>query len=89
LSFCSEARTDPDVEDAIKAGNDPVAITFLSWVRVRERSVEISPVSEAHPLIKVFKEVTVSDGSGTVPVQFQYSNAVHGPEGPIAAPHTV
>jgi hypothetical protein len=46
-------------------------------------------VSEAHPLIKVFKEVTVSDGSGTVPVQFQYSNAVHGPEGPIAAPHTV
>jgi hypothetical protein len=31
----------------------------------------------------------LGDGSGTVPIQFQYSNAVHGPEGPIAAPHTV
>ncbi len=32
-------------------------------------------------LTKVFKEVPLADGSGTVPVQLQYSNAVHGPEG--------
>jgi hypothetical protein len=33
------------------------------------------------------REVPLADGSGTVPVQFQYSNAVHGPEGPIPEPH--
>jgi hypothetical protein len=27
-----------------------------------------------------------TSGSGTVPVEFQYSNAVNGPEGPIATP---
>jgi hypothetical protein len=85
----NEARTDPDVEDAIRAGNDPAAITFLGWVSRQGEECGDFPVSEAHPLTKVFQEVTVSDGSRTVPVQFQYSNAVHGPEGPIAAPHTI
>jgi len=85
----NEARTDPDVEDAIRAGNDPAAITFLGWVSRQGEECGDFPVSEAHPLTTVFQEVPLSDGSGTVPVQFQYSNAVHGPEGPIAAPHTV
>jgi hypothetical protein len=72
----NEARTDPDVEDAI---------------RVSRKGEECGdfPVFEAHPLTKVFQEVALRDGHGTVPVQFQYSNAVHGPEGPIAVPHTV
>jgi len=30
--------------------------------------------------------VPLTDGSGTVPVQFQYSDAVHGPEGPRRTP---
>ena len=38
-------------------------------------------------LRRVMKQVLLTNGSGTVPVQFQFSNAVHGPEGPIAAPH--
>ncbi len=33
------------------------------------------------------QEVPLTDGSNSVPVQFQYSNAVHGPEGPIPAPY--
>jgi hypothetical protein len=33
------------------------------------------------------KEVPLSDGSGTVPIQLMWSNAVGGPEGPIPAPH--
>jgi hypothetical protein len=33
--------------------------------------------------------VALRDGGGTVPIQFQYSNAVNGPEGPIATPHIV
>ena len=42
-------------------------------------------VFEANPLSQV-KEVSLTSGSGTVPVQFQYSNAVKGPEGPIPTP---
>jgi hypothetical protein len=30
---------------------------------------------------EVFQEVSLTDQLGTVPIQFQYSNAVHGPEG--------
>lgn len=35
-------------------------------------------------LTEVFREVELTDNIGTVPVPFMYSNAVHGPEGPIA-----
>lgn len=83
----NEARTDADVEDAIRAGNDPSADSFLGWVSRQGEEVGDFPVFEAHPLAKVFKEVPLTDGSGTVPIQFQYSNAVKGPEGPIATPH--
>jgi hypothetical protein len=36
---------------------------------------------------EVMKEVPLTDGSGTVPIQLMWSNAVSGPEGPIPAPH--
>jgi hypothetical protein len=35
----------------------------------------------------VMKEVPLTDGSGVVPIQLQYSNFAHGPEGPIPSPH--
>jgi hypothetical protein len=35
----------------------------------------------------LFQEVELADVSGKLPVQFEYSNAVHGPEGPIVKPH--
>jgi hypothetical protein len=79
----NEARTDPDVEDAIKTGDDSV----LGWVSQRGEEVGDFPVEEATPLSKVFQEVELADGTGTVPVQFEYSNFVHGPEGPIDQPH--
>jgi hypothetical protein len=41
------------------------------------------PIFVADPLSEVFKQV----GSKKVPVQFMFSNAVHGAEGPISAPH--
>jgi hypothetical protein len=34
----------------------------------------------------VFQEILLSMGGGRVPVQFLYSNAVHGAEGPIDQP---
>jgi hypothetical protein len=84
----NEARTDVDVEDAINAGNDPTAERFLGWVSPQGEECGDFPITEVEPdLSRVMQEVPLADGSGTVPVQFQYSNAVHGPEGPISAPH--
>jgi hypothetical protein len=83
----NEARTDPDVEDAIRAGNDPNAEKFLGWTSDQGEECGDFPIDEASALTLVFKDVPLTDGTGTVPIQFQYSNAVHGPEGPIPAPH--
>jgi Calcineurin-like phosphoesterase len=85
----NEARTDPDVEDAIRAGNDPSATRFLGWTSDQGEECGDFPIDEATSLALVFKEVPLADGSGTVPIQFQYSNAVHGPEGPIPVPHDI
>jgi hypothetical protein len=84
----NEARTDADVEDAIRAGNSPNANSFLGWVSDQGEEVGDYPVSEAGGnLTQVFQEVELTDKSGRVPVQFMYSDAVHGPEGPIAEPN--
>jgi hypothetical protein len=83
----NEARTDPDVEDAIRAGNSRNAVKFLGWTSSQGEECGDFPVFEANPLSVVFKEVPLTAGPGMVPVQFQYSNAVNGPEGPIATPH--
>lgn len=82
----NEARTDPDVEDAIRAGNDPSAVKYLGWTSSQGEECGDFPVFEANPLTQVFQEVALADGSGTVPVQYQYSDAVHGPEGPRDTP---
>ena len=85
----NEARTDPDVEDAIRAGNDPNAVQLLGWTSAQGEECGDFPVFEANPLTEVFQEVALADGSGTVPVQFQYSDAVHGPEGPTPRPEVL
>ena len=82
----NEARTDADVEDAIRAGNDPSATKFLGWTSKQGEECGDFPVAEANPLSQVFQEVKLTDNSGTAPVQFQYSDAVHGPEGPRPTP---
>jgi hypothetical protein len=74
-----EARTDADVED-----------NQVVWVNNEVPSEEIGdiPMTLAGAnLGKVMKEVPPTDGSGTVPIQLMWSNAVNGPEGPIAVPH--
>lgn len=83
----NEARTDPDVDDAIRAGDSPNAQGFLGWTSRQGEECGDFPVFEAGGnLQQVFREVNLKDGRDTVPVQFQYSNAVHGPQGPIAQP---
>ncbi len=83
----NEARTDPDVEDAIRNPTDPRAERFLGWTSDRGEECGDYPIEEVQQLSTIVREVMLTDGSGYVPVQFQYSNAVHGPEGPITEPH--
>ena len=78
-----EFRTDPDVEEANRTHN----LQVIGWTSRRGEEIGDFPISEARPLSLVFQEVPLASGAGTVPVQLMYSNAVHGPEGPIPAPH--
>ena len=83
-----EARTDPDVEDAIRMGSAPGSDRLLGWYSQRGGEIGDIPMSESQgDLSLVMKEVPLTDGSGTVPIQLMWSNAVGGPEGPIAKPH--
>jgi hypothetical protein len=84
----NEARTDPDVEDVIRAGSSPKAVKFLGWTSAQGEECGDFPITEAGAnLSRVMKEVDLTNGTRMVPIQFQYSNAVAGPEGPIRAPH--
>jgi hypothetical protein len=81
-----EARTDPDIEDAIKAGDTPRGDDFLGWYSPRGGEIGDIPMDEAGAhLGKVMKEVKLTNSTRRVPVQLMWSNAVGKPEGPIAA----
>ncbi len=83
----NEARTDPDVDDVIATHN----LKLWGWADKKGSECGDFPIAEAvklGSLAKVFKEIHLTGGTGTVPIQLQYSNAVHGPEGPIPAPHS-
>jgi len=82
-----EARTDPDIEDAIRAGDTPAADKLLGWYSPKGGEIGDIPLDEAGDLGTVMKEVPLANGHGTVPVQLMWSNAVGGPEGPIAKKH--
>jgi hypothetical protein len=83
-----EVRTDPDVEDAIRAGATPAAERLLGWYSPRGGEIGDIPMAEAQGDVElVMREVPLADGSGRVPIQLMWSNAVAGPEGPISRPH--
>jgi hypothetical protein len=80
----NEFRTDADVRDAIATGNDD---GVLGWMGA-QGEIGDQPIAMAGRLghlERVFQQVLSSAKS--LPVQFLYSNAVHGAEGPIAQPH--
>ncbi|MEJ7594764.1 MAG: hypothetical protein WKF77_24825 [Planctomycetaceae bacterium] len=82
-----EARTDPDVEDAIRDSSDLNADRYLGWVSDSGLEIGDFPIHANVPITSVVREVPLADGSGMVPVQLPYSNFVQGPEGPIPQPH--
>jgi hypothetical protein len=75
----NEVRTDPDVEDAIRAGNSTSADGFLGWYSPRGGEIGDIPMEEAGAdLSEVMRVVPLVNGS-TAPVQLMWSNAVGGP----------
>jgi hypothetical protein len=79
----NEFRTDADVRDAIQTGNNDL----LGWMSRSGRECGDQPIVAARSLSLIFQEVAVAKSGKRVPVQFLYSNAVHGAEGPIDSPH--
>jgi hypothetical protein len=79
-----EVRTDSDVEDA----NRNQDLSFIGWNSEQGEECGDLPIFEDPGLTRVFREVELADVAGKSPVQFQYSNAVHGPEGPIENPNS-
>lgn len=81
----NEFRTDADISDAIaQQDND-----FLGWTSRSGHEVGDQPIQAASSSLElVFKQVKAANSGKRLPVQFMYSNAVHGAEGPIEQPHT-
>lgn len=76
-----ESQTDPDVGDAIRQ-NDR---RFIGFNSNRGQEIGDQPIS-ANSLDRVFKEVLTLPGPRPTPVQFMFSNKVHGAEGPDEKP---
>lgn len=77
----NEFRTDADVKDAIESTNND----FLGWMSRQGRECGDQPIAVATSLSEVFQEVLAAVGGARIPVQFMYSNRVHGAEAPDAA----
>ena len=78
----NEARTDADVEEAIRTNNEKL----LGWYADVDGGGEIGdiPMNEAGANLNlVMLEVPLVSG-GSAPIQLMWSNDVHGPEGPFA-----
>jgi hypothetical protein len=76
-----EARTDPDVEEFNRTGQPGL----IGWYADVDGGGEIGdiPMNEAGPSLGlVMTEVKLAAG-GSAPIQLMWSNAVHGPQGPI------
>jgi hypothetical protein len=72
----NEARTDPDVEDVNRSGNN----NLLGWYsQAGGGEIGDLPINEATDIAQVFQEIPLADGSGTVPIQLMWSNRDDGP----------
>jgi hypothetical protein len=78
-------RTDPDVEDAIRAGHTPDAALLLGWYSPEGGEIGDIPIAESRGNVhRAMKEVRLGSGA-RVPIQLMWSNRVGGPEAPPAS----
>ncbi|MFN8710921.1 MAG: hypothetical protein ACK526_02665 [Planctomyces sp.] len=82
-----EVRTDPDVEEVLRNADDSTAERYLGWVSESGLEIGDLPIRGDMAIPDVFREVSLTDGSGVVPIQLPHSNIRGGPEGPISQPH--
>ena len=82
-----ESRTNPDVEEAMRHESGENAKQYLGWASDSGLEAGDAPLLANMSLSSVFREVPLADGSGVVPVQLPWSNAIGGPEGPRPQPH--
>ena len=75
----NEARTDPDVEEAIRTNDN----SWIGWYSDQAGEIGDVPIDEVEQagasLSLVFKQIGLADGSGTVPIQLMWSNKDAGP----------
>lgn len=73
----NEARTDPDVDEVNATGNEHL----LGWYsQAGGGEIGDLPINACDgDLRRVFGEVALTDGSGSVPIQLMWSNAADGP----------
>jgi hypothetical protein len=76
-----ESQTDPDVNDAIRLSDR----RFIGFNSRFGQEIGDQPL-KANSTDKVFKEVLTLPGPRSTPMQFMFSNAVHGAEGPDEIP---
>jgi hypothetical protein len=80
----NEARTDAAVEDVNATNND----NLLGWYsQTGGGEIGDLPINACHgDLTLVFKEVTLANGAGTVPIQLMWSNQDDGPASSTGGP---
>jgi len=75
----NEARTDPDVEEAIRTGK----LAWIGWNSNHGEEIGDFPIRAAgSDLTSVFRKVPVDGPPGVAPIQLMWSNRIHGAEHP-------
>lgn len=83
-----DSRTNPDVEEVLRHESDANAKQYLGWASDSGLEAGDVPLLGNTPLRSLFREVPLANGSGVVPIQLPWSNAVAAPEGPRSQPHS-
>jgi hypothetical protein len=75
----NEARTDPDVEEAIRTNDN----SWIGWYSDQAGEIGDIPIDEVDQagasLGLIFKQIGLAGGPGTVPIQLMWSNKDAGP----------
>jgi hypothetical protein len=83
-----EVRTDADVNGTPGWITNPIP-EFGGSVEIGDIPMDEAGDNLSRVMWEIPLAAPLPDGTATVPIQLMYSNFVHGPEGPIDAPHSL